>query len=406
MSIIVQKFGGTSLGSIDRIQAVAKHIKTIKNDHNKVVVVVSAMGKSTDKLVDMAHTVSNGKPDAREYDALVSTGENVSAALLSMTLIANGTQAISLSGHQAGVETESVHSKAKIKTIKPDRVMAELNQNKVVIVTGFQGMSEHQNITTIGRGGSDTSAVALAASLNADECDIYTDVDGIYTTNPRIEEKAVKLDEISYDEMLELASLGSEVLHPRAVECAKENKICLHVRSSFTLTEGTRVKESSGMESNKPVTGVALKKNEARLSILGVPDKPNIAGTVFSKLSEQHINVDMIIQSTEQNGVNNITFTVSREEFEPAKAILSEVVKDIGATGIRGDKNIAKVSAVGVGMISKSGVAAKIFDALGEEGINIELISTSEIKVSCAVKEADGEAALKALHAAFDLDKQ
>ena len=403
MSICVKKFGGSSVGSKERIAAVADRVIASKSDGNQVVVVVSAMGDTTDHLVEMARELSNGNPSPREYDALVSTGENVSAALLSMNLNAKGCPAISLSGPQAGVMTEAIHSKAKILNVNPSRVKEELDKGNVVVITGFQGISPQNDITTIGRGGSDTSAVVMAAALGLDECEIYTDVDGIYTTDPRIEEKARKMKEVSYEEMLELASLGAKVLHPRAVECAKQNEIVLHVRSSFSTDEGTRVKESKSMEIEKAVTGVALKKNEAKLSILGVSDKPGTAAKVFQKLADGYVNVDMIVQATEQDGSNNISFTVDKDDLKKTEEILQDIAKEIGASGIKSQDDICKISIVGVGMVSRVGVAAKMFTELGEAGINIHLISTSEIKVSCAIDAKDGETAVRVLHSALEL---
>ncbi|MBT5855905.1 aspartate kinase [bacterium] len=406
MTTVVKKFGGSSVGSIERIQRVADRVIADRKNNARIVVVVSAMGDTTDELVSMAGQISES-PDPREYDALISTGENISAALLSMTLISKGQPAISLSGMQAGVMTDGRHVKAKILDVKPQRIEKELDEGKVVIVTGFQGINTKDfNITTIGRGGSDTSAVVLAAALNQSECEIYTDVDGVYTTDPRMEKGARKLTEISYDEMLELASLGAKVLHPRAVEVAKENGIELHVRSSFESSEGTRVKEASSMEVNKPVTGIALKKDEAKLSIIHIPDQPGVAGKVFSTLADAGVNVDMIVQSTEQDGSNTITFTVSKDEYADASKVTNEVATALKAAKVDGDTTIAKVSIVGVGMISKPGIAARMFNCLGKNGINIQLITTSEIKVSCAIDESQGELAVQVLHAEFELDRE
>lgn len=400
--IIVQKYGGTSVGSPERIKAVAKRVADTRRHCPNVVVVVSAMGDTTDDLIKLAKQISSN-PHPREYDALISTGENVSAALLAMALHDMGFQAISLSGAQAGIVTEKIYSKAKILNIKPKRIHDELQAGKIVIVTGFQGINDSDDITTIGRGGSDTSAVALAAALNCPECEIYTDVDGIYTTDPRIVKSASKLKEISYDEMLDLASLGAKVLHPRAVECGKENHVVIHVRSSFKPDVGTLVKEAEEMEVNRPVTGMTLNEEEALVSIQKVPDQPGIAGRLFSKLSSASINVDMIIQSVEENQINNITFTVQRDDLSAAEKLTKEVAKELGAQGVRTDESISKLSIVGVGMISKPGVAAKMFSALGKAGINILLISTSEIKISCVIKQQDGRRALELLHEEFGL---
>jgi aspartate kinase len=353
--------------------------------------------------VGLAKQISSN-PNPREYDALVSTGENVSASLLAMAIQALGRDAISLTGYQAGIYTETRYSKAKILDIKPDRILQELERGRVVIVTGFQGVNEAADVTTIGRGGSDTSAVALASALGCSECDIFTDVEGVYTTDPRVVSDATKLVEISYEEMLELASLGARVLHPRAVECAKENDVVLHVRSSFDTVEGTRVKEAKHMEVNRVVTGVTMKDNEAIVSIIGVQDRPGIAGKLFSTLSDVGINVDMIIQSTDEEQLNNITFTIQKDDLKEAVAITQGVADDIGAERVDYDEDVCKVSIVGVGMISKPGVAAKMFEVLGEQKINIKLISTSEIKVSCAISSSEGQHAVRLLHDAFSLD--
>ena len=402
--ISVKKFGGTSVGTTDRIKAVAKRLISAKESGQQVVAVVSAMGDTTDELVRLAGEISSN-PHPREYDALISTGENVSAALLSMCLIEMGHPAISLNGNQAGVKTESHHMKAKVTTVDTQRITNELNDGNIVIITGFQGISSENNITTIGRGGSDTSAVIIAAALNCDDCEIYTDVDGVYTTDPRIESKASKLNQISYEEMLELAQAGAQVLHPRAVECAKTHDVTIHVRSSFENQEGTRVKESKEMEIKNPVTGVAVKRNEVKLSLISVPDTPGIAADIFSQLGAAQINVDMIVQSTEVNGSNNITFTVSQEDGDEAYKILENIQEKMGASRIDIKKDIAKVSIVGVGMISQPGVAAKMFETLGQNDINIDLISTSEIKVSCAINNDDADNAVQLLHDAFGLDQ-
>lgn len=399
--IKVYKFGGTSVGSVEKIQAIADRIMSEPN--NQHVVVVSAMGHTTDQLVELCSKISS-TPEPREYDALISTGENVSAALLSMAIIAKGGKAISLNGSQAGIYTSNGHKRAKIMDVRPDRIQLELSENKVVVVTGFQGVSECNDVTTIGRGGSDTSAVVLAAALGLSECDIYTDVDGVYTTDPRCVSLAKKLSVVSYDEMLELASMGAQVLHPRAVECAKENGITLHVRSSFSSDEGTRIKELNSMELNRTVTGIALKRDEAKISVVGVSDQPGVAGKLFGELGKHNVNVDMIIQSNEQeNETNTITFTVSEDDYEDAKKITEQVAQELNAGHVVGDTNIAKVSIVGVGMISKPGVAATMFKTLGDHGVNIQLITTSEIKVSCAVESSQADVAVQALHDAFEL---
>jgi len=402
--ILVQKYGGTSVGSPERIRAVADRIIDSKNRAESLVVVVSAMGHTTDELVSLSKQISK-TPDPREYDALLSTGENISAALVAMALIEKGQPAISLTGPQAGVRTENLHSRAKILNVDTTRLKQELAAGKVVIVTGFQGFNELNDVTTIGRGGSDTSAVVLAASLGCDECEIFTDVDGVYTTDPRKVKSARKLESISYDEMLELASLGAGVLHPRSVECGKENNVIIHVRSSFSPVEGTRVKEVSSMEASKPVTGVTVNKDEAILSIINLPDTPGIAGKVFTRLAQKGINVDMIIQSVERGDKNNISFSVNCDDLEEARAITVTIANELGASDVTADDSVAKVSAVGVGMISKPGIAAKMFETLGNAGINILRITTSEIKISCAIPRDKAELALNALHDAFELEK-
>lgn len=402
--VVVQKYGGSSLKNVERIQAVGASIKTLVEDGKGVLVVVSAMGDRTDELVEMANQLTANNPSDREYDALVSTGENVSASLLSMHLQYLGIEAISLNGSQAGIETEGLHRRAKIRTIRTERIVQELQENKVVVVTGFQGISQASDVTTIGRGGSDTSAVVLAAALGVSCCEIYTDVTGIFSTDPRIEPQAKQINRISYDEMLELASLGAKVLHPRAVEVAKQKGVKILVASSYEpKISGTIVEEISHMEIQKPVTGVALKKDEARLSIMGVKDVPGVAAVVFNALDQASVIVDMIIQSSEENGLNDISFTVSKEDVIRAESVLEDVAKKLFAKGIRVQSNIAKVSIVGIGMINKHGVAAKMFQALSENNINIHLISTSEIKISCAIDETQAESAVRILHRIFEL---
>ena len=402
--LIVQKFGGTSVGSTERIKAVAERAIKTKKSIKDVVIVVSAMGDTTNQLVKLAKDISI-KPNSREYDALISTGENVSASLLAMCLHEKGEKAISLTGPQAGILTEKTHSKAKILNVNTNRIEKELENDNIVIITGFQGINNSHDVTTIGRGGSDTSAVVLAAALGCSECEIYTDVDGVYTTDPRRIPTAKKLTEISYEEMLELASLGAKVLHPRAVECAKANNITLHVRSSFNNEEGTRVKEINNMEINKPVTGIAVNDKEAIISIIKVPDHPGIAGQLFSKLANHNINVDMIIQNVEKNNNNNISFSVLEDDLSAAKDITEKFCEEIKADKVLTNTEIAKISTVGVGMISRPGVAAKMFKTLGDADINIMRITTSEIKISCAINREDAQKALTVLHDAFELDK-
>lgn len=401
-NIVVQKFGGTSVGSAERIKAIAKRAKSLINDSMSLVIVVSAMGDTTNKLVSLAKEITTA-PNPREYDALVSTGENISASLLAMSLNELGLDAISLTGAQAGIFTEKLHAKAKILDINTKRIKQELESGKIVVITGFQGINPNQDVTTIGRGGSDTSAVALAAALGCEECEIYTDVDGVYTTDPRKVKDAQKIHEISYEEMLEMASLGAKVLHPRAVECAKENKIHLHVRSSFNINEGTRVREAKSLEVQKPVTGVALNDKEAIISLFHVPDNPGTAGHIFTELADNGINVDMIIQNVIKSNSNNISFSVLEDDLEKALEITNSIAEKLGAS-VTSDNSIAKISCVGIGMISKPGIAAKMFTALGKENVNILRITTSEIKISVAIERKDSQKALEILHKEFELN--
>lgn len=405
MSLIVHKYGGTSVGTPEKIKNVASRIKKLVDCGNQIVVIVSAMGHTTDELIDLMHKVTNS-PDPREYDMLVSTGEQVSAALLAMALQTAGCPAISLTGGQAGVVTEDIYRKARIKDVKLDRIKSELKKGKVVVVTGFQGIDSKGDIITIGRGGSDTSAVAIAAALKADVCDIYTDVDGVYTTDPRIVPKARKIKSISYEEMLELASLGAQVLHPRSVECASIYGIKIHLRSSTKDIEGTYIEEASKMEKKEAVRGIALDENIAKIGILRVPDKPGTAAKIFSALANEKINVDMIVQSIHPSGIQaDMAFTVDRPEAKKALEIANKVANELGAGGVVSDLEVCKVSLVGIGMVSQPGTASKMFKTLAANKINIQMISTSEIKISCVVKASEGKKAVQVLHKAFDLDK-
>lgn len=405
MATIVHKYGGTSVGTVEKIKNVAKKVKAVRQKGNKVVVIVSAMGHTTDELIDLMNQIT-GDPHPREYDMLVSTGEQVSAALLSLALQEIGCPAISLTGGQAGVETEDIYSKGRIKNIKLKRIEKELKAGKVVVVTGFQGIDSKGDIITIGRGGSDTSAVAIAAALKADVCDIYTDVDGVYTTDPRMIADAKKLKTISYEEMLELASLGAQVLHPRAVECAMAYGIKIHLRSSTKDIEGTHIKEGTRMEVKNAVRGIALDKDVAKVGILKIPDKPGTAAKLFKALADAKINVDMIIQSVHsETSAADMAFTVSKTEANKALEITKKIAKEVGAEGAVADTEVAKVSIVGTGMISQPGVASKMFSALSAAKINIEMISTSEIKISCVVKAAQGKKAVAVLHKTFKLAK-
>jgi len=405
MAIIVQKYGGTSVGTPEKIKKVASRIVKAKAGGKSVVVIVSAMGHTTDELIDLMHKVTDN-PDLREYDMLLSTGEQVSASLLAMAIQSLGYKAVSLTGWQAGVHTEDIPSKARITHIKLDRIQKELKDEKIVVVTGFQGMDSNGDITTIGRGGSDTSAVVIAAALKADVCEIYTDVNGVYTADPRIVSDAKKLPFISYEEMLELASLGAQVLHPRSIECAKNYGLVIHLRSSITEEEGTLIKEVKEMEKKDVVSGIAIDSNVAKVGILKVPDKPGIAAKLFKALGDEKISVDMIIQSIHSAGsYADLAFTVNKTEIRKAVEVTKKVAEDLRAEGVVSDPDVAKVSIVGVGMISKPGVAGVMFDVLGKNGINIEMISTSEIKISCVVKAQHAKKAMEVLHKEFNLGK-
>lgn len=403
LSLIVMKFGGSSVGSPERMQRVAKRIIESQQAGNRVVVVVSAMGDTTDDLIDQSKLL-NPNPPAREMDMLLTTGEQISVALLSMTIHQLGHQAVSLTGWQAGIRTEAVHSKAKITDIRPARLFKELDENNIVIVAGFQGMSEEGDITTLGRGGSDTTAVALAAAIEADVCEIYTDVDGIYSTDPRVVKCARKLNEISYDEMLELAHLGAAVLHPRAVEYAKHNNVKLVVRSSFTQNEGTSVKEEAVMEQGVVVRGIAFDKNVARISILGVEDVPGVLAKVFGTLANNSIDVDIIVQSSAQDGKADFSFTLSLDDKDRAVQVLEGIRGELSFDEITSEQNLVKVSIVGAGMVSNPGVAATMFRAISELGVSIKLVSTSEIKVSCVIAAEPLQEVVRALHTAYGLD--
>lgn len=403
MLITVQKYGGTSVGSPEKIQNVADRVIQAYHKTKRVVVVVSAMGNTTDVLIGFAKQLSL-VPDPREYDALISTGENVSAALLSMALIQKGFPAISLTGAQAGILTENVHMRAKILMVNPSRIHDELNQDRIVVITGFQGVNMLGDVTTIGRGGSDTSAVVLAAALNAPSCEIFTDVDGIYTTDPREVPLARKIPEISYDEMLELASLGAGVLHPRAVECGKQHGVHIHVRSTFKPDQGSFVKETN-MEVSKPVTGITASEEQVILSILNLSHTPGVAGQVFQALADAGINVDMIVQSVENGSQNHISFSVHEDDVLKAKMVSEKMAELLGSNQVVLDEDVSKISIVGVGMISRPGIAAKMFSTLGNLGINIKRITTSEIKISCAISRKDTKKALETLHHVFHLDR-
>ncbi|WP_341278273.1 aspartate kinase [Paenibacillus sp. FSL H8-0537] len=403
MSSIVMKFGGSSVGTPERMQRVAKRIIENRQAGNRVVVVVSAMGDTTDDLIDQSKLL-NPNPPAREMDMLLTTGEQISVALLSMTIHQLGHHAVSLTGWQAGIRTDAVHSKAKITDIRTDRMNKELDAGHIVIVAGFQGMSEDGDITTLGRGGSDTTAVALAAAVKADVCEIYTDVDGIYSTDPRVVKCARKLDEISYDEMLELAHLGAAVLHPRAVEYAKHNNVKLVVRSSFTYNEGTSVKEEVTMEQGAVVRGIAFDKNVARISILGVPDLPGVLATVFGALANNGVDVDIIVQSGVQDGTADFSFTLSLDDKDKAVAVIENLHGELPYSKVTSEDNLVKVSIVGAGMVSNPGVAATMFAAISGLGISIKMVSTSEIRLSCVIDAEPLQEVVRALHTAYGLD--
>ncbi|WP_122790251.1 aspartate kinase [Intestinibacillus sp. Marseille-P6563] len=399
MSLIVQKFGGTSVANTERIFNVADIATSAYKEGNQVVVVVSAQGDTTDDLIAKAAEI-NDRPSKREMDVLLSTGEMISMSLLAMAIQKMGYPVISLTGWQAGVETDINYSEARIRKVTAERIRSELDRNRIVIVAGFQGINKQDDITTLGRGGSDTTAVAIAASLDADLCQIYTDVDGVYTADPRLVPDAHKLSAITYDEMLELASLGAQVLHNRSVEMAKKYNVDLEVISSFTRNPGTKVKEGSNMEKMN-VSGVARDNNCARVAIINLPDEPGVAFRVFSLLSKRKINVDIILQSVGQDHHKSITFTIPESCAEEAEKVLRENQENLGFEDLSVNTAVAKVSIVGAGMASNAGVAAKMFEALASAGINIRMISTSEIKISVLINEEDSDKAVKAIHAKF-----
>ncbi len=403
MALIVQKYGGTSVGSIEKIRNVAKRVLEDYKQGNSMVVVLSAMAGQTDSLIRLAREMCDD-PDPRELDVLMATGEQVSVALFAMALKSMGYDARSLLGFQVAIRTDRLYGKARIQEIDASRILTELEKNRIVAVAGFQGLDEKGNITTLGRGGSDTTAVALAAALKADVCEIFTDVKGVYTTDPNICPKARKMDAISYDEMLELASLGAKVLEIRSVEFAKKYNVPIHVRSTFTQERGTMVvAETKDME-KVLVSGVAYNKNEARITVKRVPDRPGIAAQIFEPIFRADIVVDMIVQNTSEDGSTDLTFTVPKPDFEKSMKLVSEVARRTGAEKVLGDENISKVSIVGVGMRNHAGVAQKMFHILAKENINIIMISTSEIKISCIIEEKYTELAVRVLHEAFELE--
>jgi len=406
MALIVQKFGGTSVGSVERIEQVADKVKKFRDAGDDLVVVLSAMSGETNRLIDLAKQISGeDQPVPRELDVIVSTGEQVTIALLAMALIKRGVPAVSYTGNQVRILTDSAHNKARILQIDDQKIRGDLKAGRVVVVAGFQGVDEHGNITTLGRGGSDTTGVALAAALKADECQIYTDVDGVYTTDPRVVSVAQRLDKITFEEMLEMASLGSKVLQIRAVEFAGKYNVPLRVLHSFKEGPGTLITIDEEETMEQPIiSGIAFNRDEAKLTIRGVPDTPGVAFKILGPISAANIEVDMIVQNVAHDNTTDFTFTVHRNDYQSAQTVLENTAREIGAREVVGDTKIAKVSIVGVGMRSHAGVASRMFESLAKESINIQMISTSEIKVSVVIEEKYLELAVRALHTAFELD--
>ncbi|MDP2852639.1 MAG: aspartate kinase [Smithellaceae bacterium] len=405
MGLVVQKFGGTSVANVEKIKNVAAKAIREKNAGHDVIVVLSAMAGETNRLIDLANSAADS-PDKREYDSLISTGEQVTITLLSIALNSMGYPSRSFLGFQVRILTDKAYQKARISMIDTDIIQKELKKGTIVVVAGFQGVDDDNNITTLGRGGSDTSAVALAAALNADRCDIYTDVDGVYTTDPNICANARRLDRISYDEMLEMAMTGAKVLQPRSVEMAKKYDVPVYVKSTFSDEGGTLVtKEDKEME-REVLSGITYDRDQAKITVVHIPDKPGIAANLFTPLSERNISVDMIIQNASAQGYTDLTFTVSKKEMKEAQKIVEATAKEIGAKRVEVDDEVAKVSIIGVGMVSHSGVAAKMFQTMADEGINIMMISTSEIKISCVIQRKYTELAVMVLHDAFHLEKK
>ena len=403
MSLIVQKYGGTSVGSIEKISNVADKVAVRAKSGDKVVVAVSAMSGETNRLIALANDIS-AKPHPREMDVIVSTGEQVTIALLTMALLDRGCDARSYTGAQIRMVTDNMHGKARIKTIQSEKMEADLEAGRVVVVAGFQGVDEDGNITTLGRGGSDTTAVAIAAALKADECQIYTDVDGVYTTDPRVEPKARKLDKITFEEMLEMASLGSKVLQIRSVEFAGKYNVPLRVLSSFEEGEGTLIALEDDDVEQALISGIAFNRDEAKLTINGVPDQPGVASKILGPVTDANIEIDMIVQNISEDGCTDFTFTVHRNDYETTHALMEKVAKELGAKNVKGDDAIVKISLVGVGMRSHAGIANTMFETLAKENINIRMISTSEIKISVVVDEKYLELGVRSLHEAFGLD--
>ena len=403
MSLIVQKYGGTSVGTLDRIRAVAEKVMAVRGEGHRVVVVVSAMSGETNRLIDLARAI-DPVPSPRELDVLLSTGEQVTIALLSMALESRGCPARSYTGGQVHILTDSAFTKARILEIDHRKILKDLDEGRVVVVAGFQGVDAEGNITTLGRGGSDTTAVALAAALKADECQIYTDVDGVYTTDPRIVPRARRLDRVTFEEMLEMASLGAKVLQIRSVEFAHKYGVRLRVLSSFEAGEGTLITSEEEVMEHALISGIAFSRDEAKLTLRGVPDRPGVAFEILAPIGRANIEVDMIVQNVGTDGLTDFTFTVHRNDYEQALKVLQKTAAELGARDVLGDKQIVKVSLVGVGMRSHAGIASRMFGALAREGINIEMISTSEIKVSVVIDEKYLELAVRTLHSEFGLD--
>lgn len=404
MALVVQKYGGTSVGSIDRLMAVAKRLIAAKNRGDRVVAVVSAMGDVTDELLTKAHAISADPPE-REMDMLLATGEQVTIALLAMAIDALGHQAVSFTGAQAGIISDARHTKARIQEIHAERVLEALDDDRIAIIAGFQGRTADGDITTLGRGGSDTTAVAVAAGLGADICEIYTDVDGVYTADPRIVSAARKIEAISYEEMLEMAATGARVLQLRSVEFARNYGVVIHVRSSFHDTPGTIVREADGMMEQAIISGVTHDTSEAKVTVRDVPDRPGVAAEVFGRLADANVNVDMIIQNVSEAGMTDISFTTPIDDLVRAKRVIEQAVADLGARDWSVDESIAKVSLVGAGMKTHPGVAARMFRSLAEAGVNLSMISTSSIRVSCVIEGDQVERAVRVLHTAFGLDE-
>jgi aspartate kinase len=403
MALIVQKYGGTSVADAQRIKNVARRIAQAKDKGDQVVVVVSAMGNTTDELIKLAYQI-NDRPDERELDMLLSTGEIISCTLLAMALEAMGYEAISLSGAQAGIRTDATYSRARIMRVDPERITRELEKGNIVIVAGFQGITDEMDITTLGRGGSDTTAVALAASLGAKICERYTDVEGIYTADPRLVPEAQRLDEISYEEMLELATYGSKAIHPRAVELGELYNVPILVASSFTDSPGTLIHGGVSMEVRNKVRGIAHDLDVAKITVVGVPDRPRIAAAIFEPLAKANISIDTIVQNASINNITDLTFTVARSQLSKAMAVVKPIAQSIGARECVSDSKLCKVSIIGTGMQNTPGYAARMFGTLGEQGINIQLITTSEIRITCIIDEARVKDAVRALHQAFELE--